>query len=78
MAQGSHAPGGARDYLVGGEMNGGFAVVAWPATYDGSGVMTFVVGPNGAVYEKDLGPETSTAASAVTPYDPDGSWTIVP
>ncbi len=75
--QGPAAPGGAKDYLVDGEMSGGFALVAWPAHYDVTGVMTFVVNHDGHLSEKDLGPETDAAARAMTLYDPDASWTPV-
>ena len=76
-AQGADAPGGAKDYIVGGRMSGGFALVAWPAQYDASGVMTFVVGGDGVVREKDLGPDTGTAAPAIRLYNPDPSWATV-
>jgi len=58
-------------------MSGGFALVAWPAQYDASGVMTFVVDQTGTIRQKDLGPETATLAKAITTFDPDKSWTIV-
>ena len=74
-AQGAAAAGGAKDYLVDGRMSGGFALVAWPAQYDVTGVMTFVVNQDGIVREKDLGPGTDGAARAMTLYNPDGSWT---
>jgi hypothetical protein len=77
-AQGPAAPGGAKDYLAGGELAGGFALVAWPAQYDSSGVMTFVVDQRGVVLEKDLGADTAKVASAMTAYDPDPSWKAVP
>jgi hypothetical protein len=73
-AQGTHAAGGARSYLVNGHMTQGFALIAYPATYGDSGVMTFIVNQNGIVYEKNLGPKTSSSARAVTAYDPDSSW----
>jgi hypothetical protein len=73
-AQGKAAPGGAMDYIVGGEMSRGFALVAWPAQYDVTGVMTFVVGSDGIVYERDLGRDTGTRVQDVTRYDPDDSW----
>ena len=73
-AQGPAAAGGAKDYVVDGRMSGGFALVAWPAQYDVTGVMTFVVNQDGIVREKDLGPETDGAARAMTLYNPDGSW----
>ena len=76
-AQGPHAAGGAKSYVVDGEMSAGFALVAWPAQYDVSGVMTFVVNGDGIVRQKDLGPRTEPVASAMTDYDPDASWTAV-
>ena len=76
-AQGAAAAGGAKDYVVDGRMSGGFALVAWPAQYDFTGVMTFIVGRDGSVREKDLGAGTDSAARAMTSYDPDASWTPV-
>ena len=76
-AQGAAAPGGAKEYVAGGRMTGGFALVAWPAYYDSSGVMTFTVGSDGVVREKDLGPDTGKAASAMRVFDPDATWTPV-
>ena len=76
-AQGAAAPGGAKDYVVNGEMSGGFALVAWPARYDATGIMTFVVNQDGVVREKDLGPDTDTAVRSLTLYDPDASWAAV-
>jgi hypothetical protein len=76
-AQGKNAPGGPKSYLVNGDMSGGYALVAWPAQYDASGVMTFVVDKSGVIRQKDLGPETPTAAKAITAFDPDKSWTVV-
>jgi hypothetical protein len=76
-AQGAHAPGGARSYLKDGKMAGGFALVAYPAQYGSSGIMTFVVGPEGIVYQKNLGGQTGEIAKAMTGYDPDDSWTPV-
>jgi hypothetical protein len=61
--------------VVNGEMTGGFALVAWPTQYDVTGVMTFIVGSEGAVRQKDLGANTDAAARAMTVYDPDASWT---
>jgi len=58
-------------------MSGGFALLAYPAKYASSGVMTFVVGPDGVVYQKDLGKDTATQAPLLTEYDPDESWTAV-
>ena len=73
-AQGPAARGGAKDYIANGELSGGFALIAWPAQYDVTGVMTFIVNHEGVVYEKDLGPETDVAAAAIKAYDPDSSW----
>jgi hypothetical protein len=73
-AQGKDAPGGARDYLVRGKLLGGFAVVAYPAAYGNSGIMTFMVNQDGTVYEKDLGTKTAAVAKAIKAYDPDKSW----
>ena len=72
---GASARGGAKNYVVNGEMTGGFALVAWPAQYDVTGVMTFIVSSDGIVRQKDLGPNTDAAARAMTAYDPDTSWT---
>ncbi len=72
--QGKNAPGGAKNYVVNGVMTGGFALIAYPATHGDSGIMTFVVNQDGIVYQKNLGPETSRIAAAVTQYDPDPSW----
>ncbi len=72
--QGKHAPDGAFDYVVKGNQIGGFAVVAYPATYGNAGVMTFVVNHDGVVYEKDLGKDTAKIAKAMTAYDPDKTW----
>jgi hypothetical protein len=72
--QGKHAPGGAFDYIVKNKMIGGFAVVAYPAAYGSSGVMTFVVSHAGVVYEKDLGKNTAATAKAINSFDPDKSW----
>ena len=73
-AQGPDAPGGAYDYVVQGSMIGGHALVAWPATYGNSGVMTFLVNHDGVVYEKDLGPETPAAVQKITKFNPDKTW----
>ena len=72
--QGASATGGAKNYVVNGNMTGGFALVAWPAQYDVTGVMTFLVNQDGKVLEKDLGAGTDAAVKAMTVYDPDGSW----
>jgi len=75
--QGPDAPGGAVDYVVKGEMIGGFAMVAWPAEYGVSGIKTFIVSHHGTVYEKDLGPTTATLARALTRFNPDKTWKAV-
>jgi Protein of unknown function (DUF2950) len=72
--QGSSAPGGAKNYLVDGKMTGGFAFVAYPAEYRSSGVKTFIVGADGVVYCKDLGPDTATIAKAMKSFNPGASW----
>jgi hypothetical protein len=73
-SQGSHAPGGAKNYVVDGKMTSGFAFVAYPAEYRSSGVMTFIISKAGTVYEKDLGPNTTKLAQTMTAYDPDSTW----
>jgi hypothetical protein len=73
-AQGPDAQGGATDYVVKGEMIGGFALVAWPAEYGVSGVQTLIVNHRGIVYEKDLGPQTATLARQMTRFNPDKTW----
>ena len=73
-AQGAAAPGGAKSYVVNGELSAGFALVAWPAQYDASGIMTFIVNQDGAVHEKDLGAKTDATVAAMTAYNPDASW----
>lgn len=73
-AQGPHAEGGAYEYLVGDQMIGGFALIAVPAEYGRSGVMTFTVNHDGVVFSKDLGPDTHTAARDIQTFDPDPTW----
>jgi hypothetical protein len=73
-AQGKNARGGAYSYLVKGKMVGGFAVVAYPATYAVSGVKTFIVNHDGVVYQKDLGRKTGKLAKNMKTYDPDKTW----
>ena len=72
--QGATAPGGAVDYVVGGNMIGGFALVAYPAEYGNSGVMTFVVNQDGTVFQKDLGPGTRQLAARIASFNPDHTW----
>jgi len=76
--QGKHAPGGKYNYVINGNMIGGFALVAWPAEYGNSGVMTFIVNQQGRVYQKDLGPKTGKLAPAMKKYDPDSTWQLSP
>ena len=73
-AQGPQAPGGAHAYVVNGRMIGGFAVVAWPARYGNSGIMTFLISHDGVVYEKDLGPNSASIAARLNAFNPDPSW----
>jgi Protein of unknown function (DUF2950) len=75
--QGSHADGGAKSYIVNGNMTGGFAFLAYPAEYRKSGVMTFMIGQDGRVYQKDLGPDTVETAKGIKAFDPDETWEIV-
>jgi hypothetical protein len=72
--QGAAAKGGARDYVVNGQLTKGFAFVAYPAEYRNSGVMTFIVDQDGVVYEKDLGPDTEKLGAAMTEYNPESTW----
>jgi hypothetical protein len=74
-AQGPDAPGGEYDYIARGHMIAGFALVAFPAQYGVSGVMTFIVNHDGVVYQKDLGPGTRTIALAMRKFNPDATWT---
>jgi hypothetical protein len=76
-AQGKNAPGGKYSYIINGNMVGGFALVAYPASWGKSGVMTLVVNQQGKVYEKNLGPETEKTARAMKRYNPDATWTPV-
>src|SRR5467141_3445184 len=73
-SQGPHAPGGAKNYIVDGKKSAGFAFVAYPVEYRSSGVMTFIVDKFGTIYEKDLGPDTTKLAQAMTAFDPDSTW----
>jgi hypothetical protein len=75
--QGSDPPGGKYDYVINGNMIAGFALVAWPADYRASGVMTFVISHQGKLYEKDLGQDTAKAVVAMNEYNPDTSWALV-
>jgi len=73
-AQGKNAPGGAKNYLVDGKMTKGFAFLAYPAEYRSSGVMTLMINQDGVIVQKDLGPDTSKLASAITEFNPDKTW----
>ena len=75
--QGDKAQGGAKDYIVDGKMTSGFAVIAYPAEYRNSGIMTFMIGTNGILYQKDLGEETDKIAAAMTEYNPGDGWSAV-
>ncbi len=72
--QGKDSAGGAKDYIVDGKMTGGFAFVAYPASYRSSGVMTFLVGADGVIYERDLGKKTETTCKAMKEFDPASGW----
>jgi len=76
-AQGGNAPGGAKDYVRGGRMTEGFAFVAWPAGYESSGIVTFLVDQDGTVFQKDLGRDTAKTAGGMTLFDPDITWTRI-
>ena len=73
-AQGKNAPGGEYDYIVNGKMIGGFALVAYPAEYGDSGIMTFIVNQDGVVYQSNLGKDTEKIAIAMKKFDPDETW----
>lgn len=76
--QGKHAPGGKYNYVINGNMIGGFALVAWPAEYGHSGIMTFIVNQQGCVYQKDLGEKTAKIVHKLREYSLDASWRISP
>jgi hypothetical protein len=73
-AQGDKAPGGAKNYVVDGKMTGGFALVAYPAEYGNSGVMTFIINQDGVLLQKDFGKTTTEMATAMNEFNPDASW----
>lgn len=75
--QGPNAPGGAFSYIINGRMIAGFAMVAYPHAYGDTGVMTFIVSHNGKIYEKDLGPKTTSIAEQMTAFDPGAGWKVV-
>jgi hypothetical protein len=74
--QGKHAPGGKYDYIINGNMIAGFGMVAWPAEYGESGVMTFIVNQQGRVYQRDLGKDTARIVKGLQSYDPDNNWQV--
>jgi len=76
-AQGEDAPGSAGSYIVDGKMTGGFAILATPVKYGETGIMTFMMGPQGFVYERDLGPDTAKIAASIQEYNPDENWSPV-
>jgi hypothetical protein len=73
-AQGDAAKGGAKDYVVNGQMTGGFAVLAWPARYKNSGIMTFMVSKDGVIYQRDLGQWTTDSVAAIKAFNPTPGW----
>ena len=75
--QGTSAAEGALDYVSNGRMTKGFALIAWPASFGASGIMTFIVNEDGIVFQKDLGSDTAAATAAIQLFDPDLSWTRV-
>jgi len=75
--QGANANGGVKDYFKGGVLTEGFGLVAWPAEYGSSGVMTFIVNPDGVVFQKDLGDDTQNTVNSITSFDPDSSWIAI-
>jgi hypothetical protein len=74
--QGEGAPGGRYDYVINGNMIGGFGAIAWPSEYGVTGIMTFIVNQQGKIYQKDLGEDTDLAAAALQSYDLDATWTL--
>ena len=76
-AQGDDAPGGAQSYIVNGRMTGGFAILATPVKYAETGIMTFMTGRDGLVYERDLGPDTAKVAASIQEYNPTDDWSEV-
>jgi hypothetical protein len=75
--QGRHAPGGKYNYVINGHMVAGYAMVAWPAEWGNTGVMTFMVNQDGKVFQKNIGPDTAKRAPAISTFDPDSSWSAV-
>jgi hypothetical protein len=75
--QGDDAPGGAQGYIVNGRMTGGFAILATPVKYGETGIMSFMIGREGFVYERDFGPDTAKTAASIQEYNPDGNWSPI-
>ncbi len=73
-ARGKDATGGARNFVAKGHMTGGYGLVAWPAKWGDTGVMTFIIDQDGVVMQKDLGPDTDALAKAMTAFNPDAGW----
>jgi hypothetical protein len=73
-SQGPDSPGGAFEYVVNGRMIGGFALVAWPAEYGVSGILTFIINHDGVVFEKDMGTATAAQARQIARFNPDKTW----
>jgi len=73
-SQGDNAPAGKINYIIGGRMTGGYALIAWPEVYGETGITTFMINHDGVLYEKDLGADTATAVEQITSYDPDDTW----
>src|SRR5262249_10935480 len=76
-SQGPDADGGARDYMSGGRLTGGYALIAWPAIYGASGVTSFIVNQDGVVWQRDLGKGTADAAAGMSAFNPDTTWTPI-
>jgi len=76
-AQGDAAPGGAKSYIVNGKMTGGFAILAAPVKYAETGIMTFMTGSDGLIYERDLGPDTVKIAASIQRFNPTDDWSPV-
>jgi hypothetical protein len=77
-SQGLDAPGGSREYVVNGKLTGGFALIAYPAEYSASGIMTFIVNEDGVVWQRDLGENTQARVEAIQQFNPDSKWTPIP
>jgi hypothetical protein len=76
-SQGKYAPGGAYNYIIGERMVSGFALIAWPAVYGQTGIMSFIVNHGGVIYERDLGSDSAVGALEITDFNPDAEWSSV-